>query len=64
MSDKNVKAEEKKQEVEKQINPAKDKGNYVVQIMNDGQILKQVMALNSTVNIVYVGQQALAAEIK
>ena len=61
MSDKSI---EETQEAEKQINPAKDKGNYIIQIIHDGQILKQNIALNSTVNIIYVGQQSLAAEIK
>ena len=49
---------------EKQINPFKDKGNYVIQVINEGEILKQVIALNSTVNIIYLGEQAVAAEIK
>lgn len=51
-------------ESEKQVNPSKYKGNYVIQIINEGQILKQVIALNSTVNIIYLGDQAVAAEIK
>lgn len=58
-----IKAEEPK-EVKSNINPSKDKGNYIIQIMNDGEILKQIIALNSTINIIYLSDQAVAADIK
>lgn len=49
---------------EKQIDVGKDKGNYIVQIIGNNQILKQVIALNSTVNIIYLGEQSAVADIK
>jgi hypothetical protein len=58
-----IKVEEAK-EVKSNVNPSKDKGNYIIQIINDGEILKQIIALNSTINVIYLNDQAVAADIK
>jgi len=56
--------ENKKIEEPKQINPQKDKGNYIVQIVADGKVIKEMIALNSTVNIVCIENQSVVAVIK
>lgn len=58
----NVKSKEN--EKAKKINPTEEKGNYVIQIIADGKVLKQVIALGSTVNIISIGEQPMAAEIR
>ncbi|ADL50565.1 hypothetical protein [Clostridium cellulovorans] len=52
------------QQQEKEINPTVDKDNYLVQVIVDGKVIKEVIALNSTINIVHVGNQSLAADVK
>lgn len=47
-----------------EINPCKDKGNYIVQIVVDGKVIKEMIALGAIVNIVNIGNQSLAAVIK
>ena len=56
--------ENKKIEETKQVNPFKDKGNYIVQIVADGKVIKEMIALNSTVNIVCIENQSVVAVIK
>ena len=51
-------------EESKQINPQKDKGNYIIQIVANGKVMKEVIAIGSTINIVNIGNQSLAAVIK
>lgn len=48
----------------KQINPATDKSNYLVQIISDGNVIKEVIGINSTVNIIHIGEQSVAADLK
>jgi len=48
----------------KQINPQKDKGNYIIQIVADGKVIKEVIAIGATVNIVDIGNNSLAAVTK
>jgi hypothetical protein len=70
MASKNIiKNQEKIVEVEevsevKQINPATDKSNYLVQIISDGNVIKEVIGINSTVNIIHIGEQSVAADLK
>lgn len=46
------------------VNPGIDKSNYLVQIISDGNVIKEVIAINSTVNIIHIGNQSVAADIK
>ncbi|OAA90701.1 hypothetical protein [Clostridium coskatii] len=48
----------------KVVDPSKSKGNYLVQVVADGKVIKEVMALNSTVNIINLANQSVAADIK
>lgn len=48
----------------KQINPATDKGIYLVQIIDNNQVIKEVIAVNSTVRIIDIGKQGVAAILK
>ena len=56
--------ENKKIAEPKQINPQKDKGNYIIQIVADGKVIKEVIAIGATVNIVDIGNNSLAAVTK
>lgn len=60
----NKKIEENAQEQLKKVNPSTDKGNYLVQIIDDDKVIRTVIALNSTINITSIGDQALTADIK
>lgn len=52
-------------EDKKPINPSTDNGHYLIQIIsNDGKVVKEVLALNSTIKIVGIGEQSLAAILK
>jgi hypothetical protein len=55
---------EKEIEQKEPINPFENKSNYLIQIIVDGQVIKQVMALNATVNVIHIGEQSVAADIK
>lgn len=46
------------------VNPGIDKSNYLVQIISDENVIKEVIAINSTVNIIHIGNQSVAADIK
>lgn len=48
----------------KQINPATDKGIYLVQIIDNDQVIKEIIAVNSTVRIIDIGKQGVAAILK
>lgn len=48
----------------KQINPATDKGIYLVQIIDNNQVIKEIIAVNSTVRIIDIGKQGVAAILK
>lgn len=48
----------------KTINPNTDKSNYLIQVVSDGKMIKEIIALNSTVNIIHIGEQSVAADIK
>jgi hypothetical protein len=52
------------QDIPKTIDPSKDPGNYLVQIKVGEQIIKQVIAMKSTISIVSLGDQSFAADIK
>lgn len=52
------------EEQPKIINPSTDKDNYLIQVISDGRVMKEVIALNSTVNVIHIGEQAVAADIK
>lgn len=54
------------EEEKKIIDPGKNIGNYVIQIVaEDGRtILKQVLALKSTIRIATLEDQSLATEIR
>lgn len=66
MSDQKKAAEKMKEisEETKQINPSTDKDNYVIQIVVDGKVIKEVIALNATVKVLCIGDQSLAADIR
>jgi hypothetical protein len=59
-----IKSTSTPQEVQKSINPSIDKGNYLLQVVTDGQIIKEIIALNSTIRITNIGDAAVAAVIK
>ena len=63
MSEKTKETKETKEET-KQLNPSIDKSNYLIQVMANGQVIKEVIALNATLNIVAIGERSLAADIK
>lgn len=49
----------------KQVNPAKDLGNYVLSIKNSkGEIIKNYIAVNSTISIGILGDQSVVTELK
>lgn len=48
----------------KPINPMQDKGNYLIQVVSDGQIIKEILAINSTIQIQALGESSAAAVIK
>jgi len=52
------------QDIPKTIDPGKDSGNYLVQIKVGEQIIKQVIAMKSTISIISLGDQSFAADIK
>jgi hypothetical protein len=53
-----------KQDIPKTIDPNIDPGNYLVQIKVGDQIIKQVIAMKSTVSIISLGDQSFAADVK
>lgn len=53
------------QEQLKELNPVTDVSDYFVQIRNkDGQVIKTLIANNSTVTIGVVGNQSIISELK
>jgi hypothetical protein len=46
------------------VNPTQDKGNYLIQIVSDGQIIKEILAINSTIQVQALGESSAAAVIK
>lgn len=59
MNDKNNLKEDRKE-----INPAVDKGNYVIQVIDKDQVIKEILAVNATVRIVSIGEQTVAAMLR
>lgn len=49
---------------QKQVNPSTDKGNYLIRVIDNGQVIKEVLAINSTVEILNLGEQGAAAVLK
>jgi hypothetical protein len=46
------------------INPTTDKGNYLIQIISDGRAIKEVAALNATINIISLGDTPAAFDLR
>ena len=44
-----------------QINPATDKGVYLVQIIDNNESIKEILAVNATVRVINIGEQGVAA---
>lgn len=61
MDSKKSKTENQKTE---SINPAAVSGNYLVEIKSNGRVIKQVAALNATVNILNIKDVPAAFDIK
>lgn len=46
------------------INPSTDKGNYLIQVITDGNVIKNVVALGSTVNIINLADSPAAFDVR
>lgn len=55
---------EKIEEDSQSVNPFIDKGNYLIQVVDEGQVIKEVLAINSIVKIANIGEQGAAAVLK
>lgn len=51
---------EKKEEKE----PTLERGNYIVEIISEGKVIKRVAAANSEINIVKLADGGLAVDLK
>ncbi|WP_443660458.1 hypothetical protein [Clostridium algidicarnis] len=54
------KVEESKEEVK----PTLEIGNYVIEILSDGQVIKKIAVANSEINITKLAQGGLAVDLK
>lgn len=46
------------------INPSTDKGNYLIQVITNGNVIKNVVALGSTVNIINLADNPAAFDVR
>lgn len=51
--------------IEKEDNkPVLEKGNYIVEIISDGQTIKKFVAVNAEINIIKLADGGLTVELK
>lgn len=51
-------------EVKEEVNkPTLDKGNYVIEIISEGQLIKKVLVSNAEINITRLAEGGITAEL-
>ena len=55
MSEKTKKASNQDEVKQETFNPATDDGDYIVQVISSGKVLRQMFVKNSTIQIMRVG---------
>lgn len=54
----------KVEEAKEEAKPTLEIGNYVIEILSDGQVIKKIAVANSEINITKLAQGGLAVDLK